>query len=178
MAGIKSGRIKALYIIEDDIVSAKPELENILSKLDVLIVHSNNFNKTTELADYVFPASTYTAKNGVFVNFQGRAQRIRPAASTIEQDRSLDGMNLSRLDKFGTQFDAWSNSKQRDSRATWKIIQALMQIYGIKAKYSIAEDVFLDIAKNIDAFRGLSYEIIGDPGVKLKLEKPEMAVKV
>ena len=86
-----------------------PELEKILSELDLLIVHSTNFNKTTDLADYVFPASTYTAKNGVFVNFQGRAQRIRPAASTIEQDRSLDGMTLSRLDKFGTQFDSWAN---------------------------------------------------------------------
>ncbi|MDR3609033.1 MAG: molybdopterin-dependent oxidoreductase [Ignavibacteriaceae bacterium] len=174
MTGIKSGRIKALYIIEDDIVSAKPELEDILSKLDLLIVHSTNFNKTTELADYVFPSSTYTAKNGVFVNFQGRAQRIRPAASTIEQDRALDGMNLSRLDKFGTPFDSWANSKQRDARATWRIIQALMQIYGIKPKYSIAEDIFIDIAKNIEAFKGLNYEILGDLGVKLKTAKPEL----
>jgi NADH-quinone oxidoreductase subunit G len=178
IAGIKSGRIKALYVIEDDIVSANPELEKIFTKLELLIVHSTNFNKTTEHADYVFPAATYTAKNGVFVNFQGRAQRIRPAASTIEQDRALDGMNLSRLDKFGTQFDAWANSKQRDARATWRIIQALMQIYGIKAKYSIAEDVFLDIAKNIEAFRGLNYEILGELGVKLKTEKPEIAVRV
>lgn len=167
MTAIKSGKIKALYIIEDDIVSADPELEKILSRLDLLIVHSTNFNKTTDLADYVFPASTYTAKNGVFVNFQGRAQRIRPAASTIEQDRSLDGMTLSRLDKFGTQFDSWAIGNKRDARSTWKILQALMQLYGIKTKYSIAEEVFIDISKNIDAFKGLNYDIIGEFGIKI-----------
>jgi NADH-quinone oxidoreductase subunit G len=177
MSSIKSGKIKALYLIEDDIVGAKPELDNILSKLDLLIVHATNFNKTTDLADYVFPASTYTARNGIFVNFEGRAQRIRPAALTIEQDRSIDGMNLSRLDKFGTQFDSWATGNKRDARATWRIVQALMQLYGIKAKYSIAEDVFIDIAKNIDAFKGLDYETIGELGVKLKTEH-EVTVKV
>jgi NADH-quinone oxidoreductase subunit G len=178
IAAIKSGKIKALYIIEDDIVSANPELEKVLSKLDLLIVHSTNFNKTTDLADFVFPASTYTAKNGVFVNFQGRVQRIRPAASTIEQDRSLDGMTLSRLDKFGTPFDSWANSNKKDARSTWKILQAIMQLYGIKLKYSIAEDVFIDIATNIKPFHGLNYEIIGDLGSVLNLDVPELAVKV
>jgi NADH-quinone oxidoreductase subunit G len=167
ITAIKSGKIKALYVIEDDIVSANPELKKILSGLDLLIVHSTNFNKTTDLADYVFPASTYTAKNGVFVNFQGRAQRIRPAASTIEQDRSLDGMTLSRLDKFGTPFDSWASSNKRDARTTWKILQALMQLYGIKNKYSIAEEVFIDIAKNIEAFKGLNYDIIGELGINI-----------
>jgi len=178
MAAIKSGKIKALYIIEDDIVSVDPELEKVLSRLDLLIVHSTNFNKTTDLADYVFPASTYTAKNGVFVNFQGRAQRIRPAASTIEQDRSLDGMTLSRLDKFGTEFDSWASGNKRDARTTWKILQALMQLYGMKTKFSLAEDVFLDIAKNIDAFKELNYDIIGELGSNLNLKVPEITVKV
>ncbi|MDR3665288.1 MAG: 2Fe-2S iron-sulfur cluster-binding protein [Ignavibacteriaceae bacterium] len=178
MAAIKSGRIKALYILEDDIVSANPEFGKILSKLDLLIVHATNFNKTTDLAEFVFPASTYTARNGIFVNFQGRAQRIRPAASTIEQDRSLDGMSLSRLDKFGTQYDSWATGNKRDARSSWKILQALMQLYGIKQKYSLAEDVFLDIAKNIKTFHGLNYEIIGDQGSLLNLVVPETAVKV
>jgi NADH-quinone oxidoreductase subunit G len=177
MDAVKSGKIKALYIIEDDIVSANPELPKILSKLDLLIVHSTNFNKTTDLAEYVFPASTYTAKNGVFVNFQGIAQRIRPAASTIEQDRSLDGMTLSRLDKFGTPFDSWANSNKKDARPTWNILQALMKLYGIKTKYDMAEDVFLEISKNIEAFKGLNYEVIGELGVKLNIDVPELTVK-
>ena len=167
---IKSRRIKALYILEDDIVSARPELEEVLKKLDLLIVHATNFNKTTELADYVFPASTYAEKNGVMVNFQGRIQRLRPAASSIDYDRALDGMSLSRLDKFGTQYDAWAKGNKKDTRASWKIVQMLMQLFGHKAKYALAEDVFLDMAKSIEAFKGLNYEIIGDSGTQLLKE--------
>jgi predicted molibdopterin-dependent oxidoreductase YjgC len=173
---ISSRRIKVLYIIEDDIVSARPELADVLKKLDLLIVHSTNFNSTTELADYVFPASTYAEKNGVIVNFQGRVQRIKPAASTIEQDRSLDGMSLSRLDKFGTQYDAWAKGNKRDARATWKIIQGLMQLFGNKTKFMIAEEVFLDMARTTAAFRNLNYEIIGDSGTQL--QKEAQTVKV
>ncbi len=39
--GINEGKIKALYLIEDDIISANPEFENILAKLNLLIVHAH-----------------------------------------------------------------------------------------------------------------------------------------
>jgi predicted molibdopterin-dependent oxidoreductase YjgC len=87
-------------------------------------------------------------------------------------------MTLSRLEKFGTPFDSWANSNKRDARSSWKILQAIMQLYGIKSKYSIAEDFFLDIANNIKPFHGLNYEIIGDQGTVLNLNVPELAVKV
>ena len=48
---IREGKIKALCILEDDIVNDTPELENILAKLDLLIISATNFNKTTVLAD-------------------------------------------------------------------------------------------------------------------------------
>jgi NADH-quinone oxidoreductase subunit G len=167
---VKSRRIKVLYIIEDDLVSARPELEDVLQKLDILIVHSTNFNKTTELADYVFPASTYAGKNGTMVNFMGRIQRLRPAVATLELDRTLDNMSLSRLDKFGTQYDSWAKGNKHDARSSWKIVQALMQLFGHKAKFSTAEEVFLDMAKSNESFRGLNYEIIGDLGTQLLKE--------
>jgi len=173
---IKSGRIKVLYILEDDIVSARPELEDVLKKLHLVIVHSTNFNKTTELADYVFPAATYAEKNGVMVNFLGRAQRIKPAAATLELDRSLDSMSLSRLDKFGTQYDAWAKGNKKDTRSTWKIVQMLMQLFGHKLKFNTAEEVFLDMAKTNESFRGLNYEIIGDSGTQLLKEAQTVKV--
>ena len=92
--GIKEGKIKALYLLEDDIIESYPEFEEAFSKLDLFVVHASNFNKSTALADIVFPASTYAEKNGVIVNFDGRVQRLKPAVSTIEADRSLDGMSI------------------------------------------------------------------------------------
>ena len=91
----------------------------IFAKLELLIVHSTNKNRTTALADIIFPTSTFSEKNGTMVNFQGRIQRIRPAVATLDLDRSLDGMSMSRLDKFGTEFDRWE-PKQKN-RCTGKL---------------------------------------------------------
>ncbi len=168
--GIKDGHIKALYIIEDDIVSVNPELESVLAKLDLLIVHATNFNKTASLADIVFPASTYAEKNGTIVNFQGMVQRIRPAVETEELDRAIDGMSMSRLDKFGTKFDRWAKKHRHDARSTWRIISLISSAMGEKVKYKMAEDVFNEIAKSVDAFKGLDYDVIGELGAKLKIE--------
>lgn len=168
---IKDGKIKALYLIEDDVLTADPELESFLAKLELFIVHTTNFNQSTNFADIVFPAATYAEKNGTFVNFQGRLQRIRPAVATIEVDRSLEGMSLSRLDKFGTKFDRWAQGKHFDARATWKIISSLSNVLGSKWRYQMAEDVFNEMTNSLPEFKGLDYDIIGDLGVQLKLEK-------
>lgn len=171
VTAIKQKKIKAVYLIEDDVISALPELEEVFAELDLLIVHSTNFNRTTSIADIVFPAATYAEKNGTFVNFQGRAQRIRPAVATVDVDRALDGFSLSRLDKFGTTFDRWAEKNKRDAKPTWKILTALSSFFNNKLKYNLAEDVFNEIAKSVKAFKGLDYDVIGETGVILEIFK-------
>ena len=171
--GIKDGKIKALYVIEEDLIANNSGLEDSLAKLDLLIVHAANFDKTTTIADIVFPASTFAEKNGTFVNFQGMVQRLKPAVSTFELDRAIDGMMMSRLDKFGTQFDRWAKGNKRDARSTWKILVGLASTMGQKMKFNIAEDVFNDIAKNINEFHSLDYDIIGEKGAKLNIPVTE-----
>ena len=75
LKGIKEGKIKSAYVMEEDATSFNGEWESTIGKLDLLIVHATNENRTTALADIVFPASTFAEKNGTFVNFQGRVQR-------------------------------------------------------------------------------------------------------
>ncbi len=175
---INEKKIKALYLCEDDLVGFDPSLESTFSKLDLLIIHPSNFNKTTTLADIVFPAATYAEKNGTFVNFQGRVQRIRPAVSTVDIDRALEGMAMSRLDKFGSKFDRWANGKRYDARSTWKILAGLSASMGYKYKYQMAEEVFSDISNSVDALKGLNYDNIGELGVLIKINKNELTAKV
>ncbi len=174
--GIKEKKIKALYVLEDDIVSAYPELEEILANLDLLIVHATNFNKTTTLADIIFPAAAYAEKNGTVVNFQGRVQRLKPAVSTLETDRALEEMSMSRLDKFGTKFDRWAQGHKYDARSSWKILSALSNVLGNKMKYGMPDDIFSEISKTIGAFNGLDYDIIGEHGKQSKLQPVEKTV--
>jgi NADH-quinone oxidoreductase subunit G len=167
---IKEKKIKALYLIEDDVVQAYPEFENAIAGLDLLIVHSSNQNKSTALADIIFPAATYAEKNGTFVNVSGMVQRISPAVSLVEQDRALDGMSMSRLDKFGTKWDRWASGKKINALPTWKILSTLSKAMGSKLKFNMAEEVFTEMANTIEAFKGLDYDVIGEQGSKIKSE--------
>ena len=170
--GIKEGQIKALYVIDDN-VAADPVMAQYLSRIDYLVVHSSNENETTRLADVVFPASTYAEKNGTYVNFQGRVQRIRPAVATLEQDRATDGFSMSRLDKFGSPFDRWARGTKMDARPTWRIIAGIASLMGVKFRYTSAEDVFNEMASTLDAFKGMSYRKLGARGAALLPRKGE-----
>ncbi|QOJ29930.1 MAG: (2Fe-2S)-binding protein [Ignavibacteriales bacterium] len=173
LEGVKKGTIKALIVVDENLAAMSPEMETALAKLDVLIAVSTHHNRTTALANIIFPSAAYAEKNGTWVNFQGRIQRIRPAVTTLEADRTLDNLAQSRLDKFGTELDRWGKSVKLDARPVWKIFAGLSTAFGNKMKYNTAEDVLIDMGKSIDAFKKLDYEKIGEQGVQL-----EVSVKV
>jgi len=168
---IKNGSIKYLYLIEDDLLSFFPDITEYLTKLELFVIHTSNFNQSCNYANVILPSATYAEKNGTFINIDGRIQRIKPAVATVELDRSLDGMSLSRLDKFGTEFDRWAQGKKYDAKSSWKILTSLAAYFGHKYKYQTAEDVFLEITKNIPEMNGLDYEIIGSLGKEIINEK-------
>jgi NADH-quinone oxidoreductase subunit G len=171
MRGVREGKIKALYVIDDN-VADKPEVAETLKKLDFLVVHATNENETTMLADVVLPSSTYAERQGTITNFQGRVQHIRPAVSTLEQDRALDGFSMSRLDKFMSPNDRWGRPNRRDARPTWRIIVSVANAMGGKFRYSMAEDVFKELASVVSSFKGMTYQKIGKQGVMFG-KKPE-----
>jgi len=140
--------------------------------LDLFIVHSANENKSTAIADIVFPSSTFAEKNGTFINVNGMIQRIRPAVATIEQDRAIDGMSMSRLDKFGTKWDRWASGKKIDAKSTWKILTSIAKSMGSKLKYNMAEEVFNEMAETLKEFKSIDYDDIGESGIKINSEIP------
>ena len=168
---IKEQKIKAAFILEDDIASISDEWEQALGKLDLLIVAASNENKTTVLADILFGTSTFAEMNGTFVNFEGYVQRIRPAVSTVNMDRALDGMNMSRWDKFGTKYDRWMQGHKYNALPGWKIVTLISSKLSSKMKYDMAEDVFADLASAVEEFKGLDYDAVGKTGVQLKIKQ-------
>jgi len=167
---IHEGQIRALYVVEED-VCAIPEVAAALAKLDFVALHATTENATTHQADLIFAASTFAERNGSYINFQNRVQRIRPSVATLDLDRSLDGFAMSRLDRFGTSFDRWGRGQKRDARPTWKIIAGIASVMGFKYKYQTAEDVFHELSSAVPAFRGLDYRKLGTTGVVLNTPK-------
>ncbi|MCE1187833.1 MAG: molybdopterin-dependent oxidoreductase [Ignavibacteria bacterium] len=168
---VSEHKIRALYVIDEDLVSNYPQFAEAIKKLDLLIVHAVNENATTQIAHIVLPSASYAEKHGTMVNIDGRIQRIRPAVTTIDADRTLDGLSLSRLDKFGTEYDRWGRSDKIDARPTWKIILGILSAFGQRSKITMADELFHEIAENVPAFRGINYDTIGEQGVVLNINK-------
>ena len=170
LVAIREGKIRALLVFEDNIAD-DPAVAEVLGRLEFLAVASANKTEITRLADVVLAASTFAEKNGTYTNFQGRVQRIRPSIAVVEQDRALDGYEMSRLDKFGSSFDRWNRGPKRDARPSWKIVSGIATVMGGKFRYSRAEEVFSDLAAANASFRGMTYRKLGTSGLPVAAGK-------
>ncbi|MDM4721897.1 formate dehydrogenase subunit alpha [Micromonospora sp. WMMA1363] len=77
-----AGRIRAMYVIGEDIAQTDPDSGNVraaLAACDLVVSHDLFLSHTAELADVVFPAVSFLEKDGTFVNLDRRVQRVRPA---------------------------------------------------------------------------------------------------
>lgn len=170
---ISKGKIKALYLIEEDFKNHEDIIE-VLDDLDLLIVQYYNHNKISEKADIILPASTFAESEGTFTNKDGRVQHFTPALVTKDNLRYM-GMKMSRLDKFGAFNDRWTQHEQRNCKPSWKIIQGIANAAGANWSYKNSEDVFSEISDNIAEFKYMNYEKIDEyQGLVLnKGDKPD-----
>ena len=91
IAAAQAGRLKALFVFEEDLVRELPDLpvREALGRLDLLVTSSLVQNETTVLAHVVLPALATAEKDGSLTNFQGRIQKIRRALAPPGSCRSL-----------------------------------------------------------------------------------------
>ncbi|WP_229680200.1 molybdopterin oxidoreductase family protein [Saccharopolyspora thermophila] len=77
-----AGDVRALYVIGEDIAASDPNTPHVRAALrscDFVICHDLFRSATAEHADVVLPAASFLEKDGTFVNFDRRFQRVRPA---------------------------------------------------------------------------------------------------
>lgn len=153
---IKSGKIKALFIMEEDFKHHEHIIEH-LDKLDLLVVMYYNHNTITEKADIVLACSTYAEIEGTYSNKDKRVQHFTPAIVTKENLRTM-GMKMSRLDKFGAYNDRWTQHEARNCRQSWRIIQGISNLIGSNWNYKESKDIFEEITEKIPAFKNMNYE--------------------
>ena len=91
LAAARDGHLKALFVFEEDLVRALPELavRQSLGRLELLVVSSLFATETTALAHVLLPALGFAEKEGSFTNFQGRIQKIRRALSPHVASRGV-----------------------------------------------------------------------------------------
>ncbi|MEV6233241.1 formate dehydrogenase subunit alpha [Saccharopolyspora shandongensis] len=80
-----AGDVRALYVIGEDIAQSDPtsgHVRDALRACDLVVCHDLFLSRTAEHADVVLPAASFLEKDGTFVNFDRRFQRVRPALTT------------------------------------------------------------------------------------------------
>lgn len=129
LARIRTGQIKALYVIGENPLATLPaslDVQGTLAKLPLLIVQDPFLTETAKMAHIVLPAATYAEKDGTFTNLEGKVLRVRQA-----------------LDQVG------------ESLPDWHIMTALANGLGYDWPYESAQDVQNEIMKLLPGYYNL-----------------------
>ena len=166
MPAITGGKIRALYILDQDIL-VDEALEDALDKMDAVIVHAANHTPITNHASIIFATSAWAEKQGTYVNIKGVVQYVDEAVATRENDARM-GMKKSRLDKFGAHNDRWTHGTKRDCKPAWQTLATLARLLGKPWKYRWAEDLFEEITEKHADYAEMTYETLeGYHGIEL-----------
>jgi len=136
---VRSGEIKALIVLGEDLVSDAGFSSDDLSNLGLLVLLHTLANPTASRAHFVLPTAAFAEKRGSMVNLSGRLQRLNRAVEPTGQCR-----------------DDWES-----------IRDLICAITGDKHEIHHIEDVFKSIAENIPAFQNLTLSKIGHQGTQI-----------
>jgi NADH-quinone oxidoreductase subunit G len=139
--GIDMGRIKALFVLHENLIGEAGWPAATLEKVSVLGVQSILASPTSERADYILPGASFAEKRGSMINGAGRLQRLNKAIPPPGQ--AMDD---------------------------WQILVQLKAALGGGNGIHAIDDVFKSMAASTPALSGLSLSKIGDLGVELKLQ--------
>ena len=77
-----AGQVKALYVFGEDILQTDPDTSHVraaVAACEFVVSQEIFLSETAAAADVVLPGAAFLEKDGTFVNFDRRFQRVRPA---------------------------------------------------------------------------------------------------
>jgi formate dehydrogenase major subunit len=91
LAAAREGDLDVLWAIGEDLLATDPNSASVRAALEAcpfVVVNDPFLSATARAADVVLPVATWLEKDGTFVNFDRRFQRVRPALSAPHGVRS------------------------------------------------------------------------------------------
>jgi NADH-quinone oxidoreductase subunit G len=138
-AAVRSGEIKALVVLGEDLTAEAGFNATDLANLDFLLQSHILANPTASAAHLVLPSAAFAEKRGSMVNLSGRLQRLNRAVEPPGQ-----------------------------ARDDWEILRDLVQaVSGGSHELHMIEDVFKAMAASIPQFNGLTLSKIGHQGTPI-----------
>jgi NADH-quinone oxidoreductase subunit G len=135
--GIRNGTIKTLIVFGED-VTRHGIGEDLLGRLETLVVCDILPGGTTRRAHYLLPGCAHVEKHGSFTNGKGRVQRFLKASEP-----------------------------PGSARPEWEFLHELVFSVTGQNGFVNIEGLFNQMAREIPAFNGLTWAALGDLGVNL-----------
>lgn len=131
-----AGKIKALYIMGENIASAGAQVSAALDKVGFLVVQDMFMTETAAKAHVVLPSASFAERDGTVTNSERRVQRVTKAVEPIGK-----------------------------SKADWQIICDLAKAMGAEQNFAFknSEEIFTDITKHVPAYAGITYAKLEAP---------------
>ncbi|MBI1871160.1 MAG: (2Fe-2S)-binding protein [Chlamydiae bacterium] len=142
----EAGKIKTLILFGHNLIDllGKERAQKIAEKVDSMVWIGSNQHEGMNLAKWIIPSSVYAEKDGTFMNYEGRVQRIFKAFPALGE-----------------------------SKAEWQILKEWAQHIGINLPYENSSVIFEKMVQAESAFNGMSYQKLGEEGVLLNDSKDE-----
>jgi NADH-quinone oxidoreductase subunit G len=137
--GISSGKIKTLIVFGEDVTKHGIGAD-LLGKLETLIVSDILPNATTRPAHYLLPGCAHAEKRGSFTNTKGQVQKFMKAVEAPS-----------------------------DARAEWEFLHDLVHNVTGQNGFVTIEGLFNQMAKEVPAFNGVTWQSLGDTGVTVQI---------
>ena len=90
MAAASEGKLKALYILGDDLVAGAPDgvaARRSLQTCEIVILQETYLSQTSHYADVLLPGVSFAEKSGTFTNLERRVQMVNQAIQPIGEAR-------------------------------------------------------------------------------------------
>ena len=133
MKEMAEGRMKAVYVMGEDIVISEPNVTKVekgLNQCEFVVCQEIFHNETTRFADVVFPGACFAEKDGVFTNSDRRIQRVRKAVNP-----------------------------PGNAREDWQILCDVARAVGYDMpRYESPKEIFAEYASLTPKIAGISYE--------------------
>jgi NADH-quinone oxidoreductase subunit G len=137
--GIQARSIKTLIVLGEDVTRHGIGKE-LLAKLENLVVIDILPNETARSAHYLLPGCAPAEKRGTFTNVKGRVQKVMKAIES-----------------------------PGEARPEWEILHELVYQATGNNGYRTIEGLFNQMARDVDAFKGLTWAGLGDTGASMPI---------
>jgi formate dehydrogenase major subunit len=99
-----AGKLKALWIMGEDVVQTDPNTKHViesLQNLDLLVVQEIFMTETAKLAHVILPGATFLEKSGTFTSAERRVQRCNQVVPPLEGTKSDGQIVVDIMNRMG-----------------------------------------------------------------------------